>query len=529
MKRNLIKPIAICFAITILLTFLIPAGSYGYGFYTEYGSTIPLGLLDVIKLPIIAFSQLAIIGVIFLIIGGIYGVLNETSVYSRLIEDITKKFKTNQKTFLMITTVFFAVLSSITGSAYVLFALVPFFLTLLKEMKFGKFTSLTATVVAMLVGRIASTTGSTVTNYVNGYFYLEGTDNLLLRFILLFILTNILALFVLKVCRKEKLEDAKLAKVEKEEKVVAETKVAKKTTTKTATKKSATKATTKKKPTTKKTTTKKKTTKNTMASVMENDLLYVKKSNEDQKSYMPLVVISVLTLIFCFIGTFDWYGTFGLTWFDDLFTAITEFTVFDYPLFYNLLGSIVAFGEWSTYEIAYALMVLPILITFIYNIKIETAFKAFIKGVKQMLPVAGMVMLANVVFVSLAASSTGYTIFATMENYLLTLTDGFNLATTSLVTLLGSFFYNDLLYAVYNIAVPVETVITDTAVYSLISIIVQTLHGLTMLILPTSLFLVAGLTYLDISFKEYFAYIWKFLLGILGILVAVFIVLAIFI
>ena len=48
-------------------------------------------------------------------------------------------------------------------------------------------------------------------------------------------------------------------------------------------------------------------------------------------------------------------------------------------------------------------------------------------------------------------------------------------------------------------------------------IIFQSMHGLVMMIVPTSMILIAGLSYLKVSYKEWFKNIWKILLGLLVI------------
>ena len=58
---------------------------------------------------------------------------------------------------------------------------------------------------------------------------------------------------------------------------------------------------------------------------------------------------------------------------------------------------------------------------------------------------------------------------------------------------------------------------------------IQVLHGIVMMIIPTSILLVAGLSYMKISYKEWFKYIWKYLLEVLVIGIIIFIIVAMFI
>ena len=50
-----------------------------------------------------------------------------------------------------------------------------------------------------------------------------------------------------------------------------------------------------------------------------------------------------------------------------------------------------------------------------------------------------------------------------------------------------------------------------------------------MFIAPTSLLLVGGLTYLNISYKEWLKYIWKYLIQVLVIALLVMVIMLIFI
>ena len=55
----------------------------------------------------------------------------------------------------------------------------------------------------------------------------------------------------------------------------------------------------------------------------------------------------------------------------------------------------------------------------------------------------------------------------------------------------------------------------------IVSLMFQTMYGLVMLIAPTSIFLIAGLSYLQIPYKEWVKYIYKFLLIIFGIVIVI--------
>ena len=54
-------------------------------------------------------------------------------------------------------------------------------------------------------------------------------------------------------------------------------------------------------------------------------------------------------------------------------------------------------------------------------------------------------------------------------------------------------------------------------------VMISSLTGLVTVFAPTSLMLVVGLSALDVNYKDWFKYIWKFLLGISIYLIVIFI------
>ncbi len=69
----------------------------------------------------------------------------------------------------------------------------------------------------------------------------------------------------------------------------------------------------------------------------------------------------------------------------------------------------------------------------------------------------------------------------------------------------------------------------DAELYPVIAFVVRVMYGLVSFITPTSLFLIAGLSYLNISYKEWLKYIWKLLLQIFVIALVIIIIMLLFI
>ena len=124
-KYSLLKVIGIAFLLFVVLTWIIPAGAFSGSTYTEASTgTSPVGLLGLFINPLYSFGIFAQYFLVFLAIGGFYGVLNETGAYGKLIDKISSAFCKRKTLGLILITVVFALLSSLIGSPITMFILV---------------------------------------------------------------------------------------------------------------------------------------------------------------------------------------------------------------------------------------------------------------------------------------------------------------------------------------------------------------------------------------------------------------------
>ena len=528
MKRKLLKVIGISFLIYVVLSWIIPVGTYSNGELTTNGID-PVGLIDLFNAPIQAFITFILYGVVFATIGGLYGVMERTGALEKVTDRMSHAFEGKERVFLVITVVLFTLLSSITGLILPLFVLVPLFAAVLFAMNFDKVTVLASTVGSLLVGSVASTYGFNITGYTANLLALDMNNQIVAKVILLVLLTIVLCAVVLmtsKKAMKKELKEAKMNKEKKEVKEVKEEKKVKASETKTTKKKAATtstkkasKGSTKKTP---KTTTKKAGTKTTgkkkAAKGKSNTKAFavakpVKKVSEKSKvSAVPMVIIFLLMLIVCLIGMYNWYYSFGIEVFSNIHEAIMGVQIGDFPIFEHLLSGVSELGYWSNIDLAAMMIIASAIIAWIYRLSFNDYMESFIEGVKKWLPTAFYAALASVILYILYQASyagTG-TLVDTINAKIFDLTDGFNVLTTGAASLIGSFFYNDLYYLLAALTSFVSGF--DAASLSVAGLLIQSVYGVAMLIFPTSVILVAGLSLFDVSYKEWMKYIWKFAL-----------------
>ena len=447
-KHNLFKIISIMFLLVVVLTWIIPNGTYSNGVFVK-GETSPAGIFDLSRIPFMTIANLLQYGIIVVLIGGFYGILNKTGAYSNLVEKIVKKFKGKEKLFLIISISALAILNSIIGLPYAFLIFVPFLIAIILKLGFNKLVALTTTIGAILVGNVASIYGSDVALLINEYLYLSLNSEILTKIIFLIILTFLLVTFVLSIVKNTKLE--------------------------------------------------------------KNEEIPLYEVNNKKRSIVPLIVIFLISFIFILINMFDW-NSVNVTYFTEKYQSLMSNTIVS-----NILGSMGTFGIWSVYDMCIFLVFVMLIIGWIYSVKFDDMIDGFVDGAKTVSKAAFYAIIANIIFVTLYRFQTNSNMFYTITDFIFNICGEFKVLGTILITFIGSFFYNNVSNLVSALSTPIQIIITDTTKYQLIGMIIESIHGVLMFIMPTSILLVIGLSYLNISYKDWFKHIWKFLCEILVI------------
>ena len=168
-KHTIAKIVGIVILIAFVLTWILPYGNFqGTEFY-EYG-TNRLGFNDI---PSIAYNSIyfAIDKIIYLLIlGGFYAVLSKTNGYNKLVSSIVKKIKGKEHIFAVIIAVIIAGLTSITTNTFAMILFIPFIISILLNAGLNKLTAFASTFGALLVGILGATIGADSLIAFNTYF-----------------------------------------------------------------------------------------------------------------------------------------------------------------------------------------------------------------------------------------------------------------------------------------------------------------------------------------------------------------------
>ena len=418
-KYSLLKTIGISFLLVCILSWIISASSLSSGTITSLSKTIPVGLYDLSLLPIITLISFFMYGLLFLGIGGFYGVLNKTGAYSKLVSDIADKVK--PKKFVIITIILLSLLSSLTNLTPILFIIVPFLVAILLKQGFNKISAFAATVGSILVGTIGTTYGI-INAQIKYYFELSLSYELYTKIILLVMVTFLLIMYVIK--KGIPIQDKKGKQKIKNEEIP----------------------------------------------LYEN-------INGTRKS-LPLIIISIVMLLISILFMYNWRISFGIEFFDNLYKNIHEFSINGYTLFGNIIGSSQGIGYITIYDLVIILIITSLILGFVYRIKFSELFETFINGSKEMFKPAIYATLSCVLYAFIYYNASG-----NFVNTIVNSLSQSNAAALMSKSAVLSLFYNDFsnligynasLFTSYDTTLLPTIGITLQSVYGFIMLIAPT-------------------------------------------------------
>ena len=117
-KHGLLKILCIIMLLIMLASNLLPG---------RQNSIERIGAADLlINYFSIVLQNFSYIALFVLAVGGFYGVLNKTSAYKKLLDNIVTKVKPMGKKFIFVLIILFAFVASLTGMTIPLFMFIPF-------------------------------------------------------------------------------------------------------------------------------------------------------------------------------------------------------------------------------------------------------------------------------------------------------------------------------------------------------------------------------------------------------------------
>lgn len=475
-KYGLFKVLSIVLLLVVFMTYIVK---------DRQGAKSFIALGDVFLNYLQCFYYFFDTALFIAVVGGFYGVLNKIPAYKEMVKGIVNKIGDKKKLFVIVMTIVFALVSTLTGLNVMLLLVVPMVVSIVLLLGYDKLVALSTTIGGIIIGLVSGiflTVKDPASYYSVSYTTIDklvGLDshyaNIIPKVILLVLGLALLIWYMLSHIKKEG----------------------------------------------------KKNTYN----LTNSDALFVevkdktgkKVAEENTKKVMkwPLYVVICLLFVLLVLGYLPWADLFKLEVFNEFHTWLLGLKIGDYLVFANLISAnFTAFGTWANLGNYMVAMVLVIIFAFIlmliYRVKFDDLMDGFMYGVKKMLPATMLVILAHTVLV--CSYNHGY-----LETLITMASDKFgdNALIHSLVTMLGSVVNVDLYYTASGVFSTIASTLGESANLSVYALMFQTLYGLVQVVGPTSILLIVGLSYLEVPYKSWLKYIWRFVVELLIIILVV--------
>ena len=155
-KHNSIKVILVVIMILAVLSWIIPAAYFQTELVEE--GRLRMGLFDLFNYPVTALSYFGYIALFILVVGGFYGILYRIPAYRKLLDKIVDNLKGNEKLFLVVTVIVFAVLTSLCGVQLALLVFFPFVAAIILLLGYDKIVVALTLVGSTMIGMMGTTT-----------------------------------------------------------------------------------------------------------------------------------------------------------------------------------------------------------------------------------------------------------------------------------------------------------------------------------------------------------------------------------
>ena len=455
-KFDLVKISGAMVLLTVLLTWIIPQGTFS-GTEMQIGEITRIGIFDFFTYGLLGMYYFTVLVTFIFVLGGFYQVLSRIGGYQALITKLSKIFKKKEILFTLLVSFIFTAISAVTNEYILLLAVVPFIMSIMKEMKFDKISTFATTVGSILVGTIGSMYSTKIVGMNVQQFGIEYSTLWYIKLIILllsFILFNVFNILHLR-----------------------------------------------------------KTQKNKESEPMED--VFEPANVTKKKTIWPVAILLIIFAIISIMAYFPWEEVFEIKWFSNALKSIQEYKLFDSTIFAYILGEVKAFGSWDIFGIQALMIITTLLLKWIYKLSFDDFLESFGEGLKK----SGKLVVLLLICYLVLEFTVMYPIVTTIVDWFISLSDKFNVVLTTISGLFTSLFTVEYQYTVSLIGAYLKSLFADNV--NQIAIILQTTFGLASMIAPSSAILMMGLSLCDIKFKDWLKYIWKFVLIMLVVLVLI--------
>jgi len=438
----------------MLITWFVSAGSFSTstGEFSDSG-LYRAGINDFFYMIYAAIYFVAVEMVYIFAIGGVYGVLLKTKFYNNIVNSVVDFVRGKELLVLAVLIVLGGIYSSIAGDVLILLCLAPFIMTVFLKAGKDRLTAINAAFGGIFVGLCCQTFGSYGSTYYASYSSLAYTEGIWIKIAIFVVACVLYVLFAVLNAKKYKraLDSSKYD--------------------------------------------------------MFNTEVEVNKCSRRKVARVFQWIILIATILILLVGEIDWEDSFNITLFSDLHTNISTWEIGGVTVLANLLGqTMTAIGSWSLTVVTGILVFAILIIGLLDKLPFHEICQGFGDGVKKVTKLALLYALCYICTNFCMYFPSIYTIFNKMFG-----SGSFNIFMLLLIGFLSKVFLIDSNFIAYSIGEYLQVTFTDNIVNTVI--IWKAGIGLATLLAPTSVILLLALSYLDVSYKKWLKYIWKFALS----------------
>ena len=332
-NKGIFKVFGIALLVVILLTWVIPSSIVSGGI--TIGKIAPTGIADVFSSIEVLNSYFMNPGIYILFVGMFYGVANASGSLKALVNKIVSIFKNKKWLFVILTVLFYSLLTALTGIYAPIFIFIPLSIAVLLGLKYNKVQAILATVGASTIGLLGQVFNSNINSIIGG-----NDKYILFRVGLLAVLIILTIIYILKVSVKKDKSEKNIDSVM----FVPENRIAEKEAT--------------------------------------------------SKGLSLFIIICLLFIIFV-LGLTPWNTEI----FDKAYDAIKNVKIGNFAIFASILGAFQTFGSWSYNELYTTIALAIITLSISNHIKFGEMIEYCVEGAKKVLGLTILAILINLILV----------------------------------------------------------------------------------------------------------------------------------
>lgn len=398
-RLDLVKVSGLMVLITVLLTWIIPQGTFS-GSSMSITEITRVGIFDFFTYGLLGMYYFTVLVTFIFVLGGFYQVLSRIGGYQSLIKKLGKLFKGKEILFSLIVSFIFTGISAVTNEYILLLAAVPFVLSIAKELKLDKLNGFNITFGAILIGTIGSMYSTKIVGMNVNYLGIEYST---LWYIKLIILVLSFAIFsTLNIAHLRKTLNTK-----ENEKLVDE---------------------------------------------------FVPTNVTEKKQIWPVVIVLSIFAIISIMAYLPWSDVFGITWFETALESIQSFEIFDSTIFSYILGNINAFGNWDIFGIQALMIITTLILKWIYKLDLDEFLTSYGEGFKKVGKLVVLLLLSYLVL----EFAVMYPVIPTIVDWFIGLSNNFSVFLTTVAGLFTSLFTVEYQYTISLIGLYLQSMFSDS-------------------------------------------------------------------